>query len=84
MKGQVVLLRSRENTRAYDMLRNIENLDDVNIYGDSIHLVVQDADKVIPDIQKVLIESQIEIVELRHIEATIEDVFVALGKEKTL
>ncbi len=81
MKGEVVLLRCADNRKAFELLKDLPDFRDVNIYGDSLHLVTGNAKDSIPEIQQLLETSSVTIQELRQIEATIEDVFVALGKE---
>ena len=81
MRGEVVTLRAGDNTRAYAVLRDRPELIDVNVYGDSIHLVAARADEAIALTSRLLAEAGVDVLEARRSEPTIEDVFVALSKE---
>jgi ABC-2 type transport system ATP-binding protein len=81
MRGEVITLRSGNNTQAYAALRDLEGLVDVNVYGDSIHLVARSAEEAAPRVRGALAEAGVEVHELIRTEPTIEDVFVSLSKE---
>jgi len=81
MRGEVVTLRSSDNTHAYRHLKDRPELIDVNVYGDTIHLVAESAEKTISLVKKLLSEAGIEVHEIVRTDPTIEDVFVALSKE---
>jgi len=81
MKGDVITLRCSNNTAAFEALKGSPLLIDVNVYGDSIHLVAGSADRAMDSVRRALSESGIEVLEMRESEPTIEDVFVSLSKE---
>lgn len=81
MKGEVVNLRTGDNTRAYAALKDRPEFIDVNVYGDALHLVAGSAGETLELVKSLLGERGVEILELRPAEPTIEDVFVALSKE---
>ncbi|HUT54193.1 MAG TPA: ABC transporter ATP-binding protein [bacterium] len=80
MRGEVIMLRSGNNTEAYAALKDVEGLIDVNVYGDSIHLVAGSADEASPLVRRALEAAGVEVHELTRTEPTIEDVFVSLSK----
>jgi ABC-2 type transport system ATP-binding protein len=81
MRGEVVILRTDNNPAAYGALRNLPELVDVNVYGDSIHLVAASAERAIARVNEIMSQAGLEVLELKRIEPTIEDVFVSLSKE---
>lgn len=81
MRGEVVALRSANNPAAYRLLKDRPELIDVNVYGDTIHLVVPSAEEILPQLRSWLSAGGVKVVELLQVEPTIEDVFVALSKE---
>jgi ABC-2 type transport system ATP-binding protein len=84
MKGEVVTLRTSSNTHAYAVLNDLPELIDVNVYGDSIHLVTRSAGEAVSLVKDVLSQEGVEILEINRADPTIEDVFVSLSKEAAL
>jgi ABC-2 type transport system ATP-binding protein len=78
---QILSLRCSEMNRAYKFLKTLEIVKDVNLYGDEIHLVVEDTQKAIPFLQDALESSKINVEGIEHIQPSIEDVFVTLSKK---
>lgn len=78
---QILSLKCTEMNQAYKFLRSLAIVKDVNLYGDAIHLVVENAQKAIPLLQNSLGSSGIKVQSLEHIQPSIEDVFVALSKK---
>lgn len=81
MRGEVLTLRSANNTLAYRALKDRAELVDVNVYGDTIHLVAASADQTMPLVHQWLGEVGVGVHELVRSDPTIEDVFVSLSKE---
>lgn len=56
---------------------------DISSFGDSYHLVVNDAERAIGEIEAVLSQAGVDDAKVRCISPTLEDVFVALASEVT-
>ncbi len=84
MSGEVMTLRTDMNNVAYTRLRELAELVDVNIYGDTIHIVTTSDEQAMPRVERALSDAGLQVHELRRIEPTIEDVFVSLSKERSL
>lgn len=82
IKEHILNLKCSETNRAYKILKSAAAVKDVSLYGDEIHIAVQDAQKMIPVIKEMLVSSNIDASELKQIRPSIEDVFVTLSKEK--
>ena len=80
MKEEIINLKSAEINRAYSILKTSDLLSDVNLYGDEIHITVDNAREKIPAIRRLLEPAGLDILELKRIKPSIEDVFVALSK----
>jgi len=81
MKGEVVTLRADDNKRAYNELKDREELIDVNVYGDTIHIVAESAERAVALVKSLLAGAGVEVLEAARTAPTIEDVFVSLSKE---
>ncbi len=80
LKDHIISLKCSDINQAYKILKSTGRVKDVNLYGDAIHIVVEDAAAITPYLQQQLAAADIEVVELKRINPSIEDVFVALSK----
>jgi hypothetical protein len=53
----------------------------MSVFGNALHLVVLQADKMIPEIRRYLQSRNIEATHIEKIRPTLEDVFVSLTTE---
>ncbi len=79
MRGRVIEIECDPVGRALEALRALENLEEVALYGSSIHVVVQDME------QRALIESalnaaQVTVQSMIVIPPSLEDVFIARAR----
>ena len=80
MHGKVIEIDCDPPGRALEALRKLENLEEVALYGSSIHAVVSDVDKQQREIQAALTAAQITTKSMIVIPPTLEDVFIAHAK----
>jgi ABC-2 type transport system ATP-binding protein len=82
LRGEVVSIIPEDLMKCYDALRSLDFVEDVGIFGDSIHIVVENADEKMPEIFNFLLKKGLAYVKVEKIQPSIEDVFVALTKNK--
>jgi len=85
--GQAVIeLRAKPRRVSQQVARELAGADAVQIFGDSLHIRVADADALIAQLQGRLTHERAEIVTLRKIAPSMEDVFMEMtgdGRRKT-
>ena len=82
IKDHILTLKCSEINRAYKIVKTAESVKDANLYGDEIHITVDNSQRMIPVLKETLLNSKINITELRQIQPSIEDVFVTLSNEE--
>jgi len=80
MRGHVVEIDCDQPGRALEILRQLENLEEIALYGSSIHAVVPDCEIYCAKIQAALDAEQITIHSLQVIPPSLEDVFIARAR----
>ena len=80
MRGKVVEIDCDPPGRALEILRQLEHLDEVALYGTLIHVVSENLAKQQPVIQAALEQAQIEIRSMTIIPPSLEDVFIARAR----
>lgn len=80
IKDDIINLECSNINLAYKLLKSAPEIKDANLYGEEIHITVEDARPAIPFIRSMLTKENIEITELEQIQPSIEDVFVSLSK----
>jgi len=78
MKGQLLLVECEPLGRALEILQTAPDIQDVAVFGSSIHAVVQDAAVAIPAIRELLARQKIRTGRVEPIAPSLEDVFVSL------
>ena len=78
---EILNLKCSDLNSAYKFLRTHELVRDVNLYGDEMHLVVENAAAAIPELMKALAAARMPVNTLEKIQPSIEDVFVSLSKK---
>jgi ABC-2 type transport system ATP-binding protein len=76
-KGIILEIRSAQARKAATLLREKFSEFDVGIFGDRLHVSVQDASQATPPIRKILSDAAIPVESIREIEPTLEDIFVS-------
>ncbi|MDH5405755.1 MAG: ABC transporter ATP-binding protein, partial [Candidatus Aminicenantes bacterium] len=82
IEHDILNLKATPLQQAFDILKRLPTIIDVNIYGDELHAVVKEATAAIPYIKKELESNGIMLEEAFQMKPTIEDVFVHLSKEE--
>ncbi len=80
MHGRVIELDCEPTGRALEVLRQMERLDEVALYGSFIHVVTDDLPTQQPAIQAALQAAGVTINNLTVIPPSLEDVFIARAK----
>lgn len=84
MEGELLLVECEELGRAVDALRGQPAVLDAAVFGNALHLVVADAEAVVPQVRAVLAEKRIAVSKVEKIRPTLEDVFVSLTTARRL
>jgi len=79
MKTQLLELKGTPRGRTQKIARGLDFVHDVQIFGDLLHLGVDNAEAAMPALRQALESQGVEIVMLRHIEPSMEDVFIELS-----
>ncbi len=83
MRGEVINIVSEDLMACYNALTSLDFIEDIGIFGDSIHIVVDNADEKISEISDFFKKKNLTFIKIEKIQASIEDVFVALTKNKS-
>jgi len=76
MKGEVWEVRCPQKMKAREMLQNLTGVRSAGIFGDRIHAVLEDGEKTRKKMELLLKEARLEILSLRKIAPSLEDVFI--------
>jgi ABC-2 type transport system ATP-binding protein len=82
LPGSLLELRGPAPQAAAPLVRDLPEVKDTQVFGDTLHLVVADADRDLPRLQAVLEEQGFAGIQLRRILPSLEDVFVTLLRDK--
>jgi len=75
--GQVVAVISRDARRLRDVLEGAEGISSLVLVGDGLHLVVDDAERRMPELRERLTAANLPFDAIHRITPTIEDLMVA-------
>ncbi len=78
MKGTILELRADTPRRATALLRRAFGSRAVGLFGDRIHVVTEDPEQTAARTKAIFTEAGLALLELRTVEPTLEDVFVAV------
>ncbi len=78
---QIINLHCENINEVFKILQRHELIKDLTIYGDALHLAVDNANQAMPIINDFLKEHSVVIHKINTISPSIEDVFVALSKQ---
>jgi ABC-2 type transport system ATP-binding protein len=77
-RGSIIEIRAAEPRRATSLLRQQLPSGSVGLFGDRIHVVARDPDRVTSQAEEVLAQAGLKLEGIRIIEPALEDVFVSL------
>ncbi len=88
MRGELLLVECEPLGPAMEVLRSVPMVLDAAVFGNALHLVVEQAESAIPELEKYLAPRRITVRRIERIRPSLEDVFVSLtteapGKERT-
>jgi ABC-2 type transport system ATP-binding protein len=83
MQGELLLVECEPLGDAVEALQSAPGVMDAAVFGNALHLVVEDAARSIPQLQSYLAERGIKVTRMEKIRPSLEDVFVSLttGRE---
>jgi ABC-2 type transport system ATP-binding protein len=83
MKGELLLVECAPFGDAVETLQSASGVMDAAVFGNALHLVVEDAASSVPKLQNYLAERGIKVARMEKIRPSLEDVFVSLttGRE---
>jgi ABC-2 type transport system ATP-binding protein len=83
IKGDLLLVKCDSLGAALDALSAVPIVRDVAVFGSALHVVVENAEKAIPELQKQLSQHAISVAGIQPIRPSLEDVFVSLTSRET-
>jgi ABC-2 type transport system ATP-binding protein len=78
MKGELLLVECEALPSAIEALQGSEMVEDVAVFGNALHLVVENAERAIPLVRDRLEERKVKAARIERIRPSLEDVFVSL------
>jgi ABC-2 type transport system ATP-binding protein len=83
MKGELLLVECAQLGDAVEALQSASGVMDAAVFGNALHLVVEDAALAVPLLEKFLADRKIAVSRMEKIRPSLEDVFVSLttGRE---
>lgn len=78
MHGTILEIRSPEPRKAASLLRDRLEADSVGLFGDRIHAVTRNPEKAALQVEGILANARLELVGIRIVEPTLEDVFISV------
>ena len=81
MKGELLLVECEPLGPAVEALQQAPMIMDAAVFGNALHLVVEQADAAIPQVKKYLAEQSVTVRRIEKIRPSLEDVFVSLTTE---
>ena len=81
MKGELLLVECDPLGPAVEALQAAPMVMDAAVFGNALHLVVENADAAIPEVKKYLGEHGVTVRRIEKIRPSLEDVFVSLTTE---
>jgi ABC-2 type transport system ATP-binding protein len=82
MKGELLLVECDPLGPAVEALQSCAVVMDAAVFGNALHLVVQDAEDAIPQLERFLTDNRITVSSMEKISPTLEDVFVSLTTQR--
>ena len=80
MTGELIELLTPDERHARELLAGLPGVLGVEIFGDRVHAVVEDCERMVDPICDRLVSNGINVISIRQIKPGLEDVFVSLLK----
>ena len=81
MKGELLLVECDPLGRAVEALQSAPMVLDAAVFGNALHLVVEQTEPATPEVKKYLTECGVTVLRVEKIRPSLEDVFVSLTTE---
>ena len=81
MKGELLLVECTPLGPAVEVLQSAPMVMDAAVFGNALHLVVEQAEAATPEVKKYLAEHGVTVRRIEKIRPSLEDVFVSLTTE---
>jgi ABC-2 type transport system ATP-binding protein len=81
MKGELLLVECTPLGPAVEVLQSAPLIMDAAVFGNALHLVVEQAEATTPEVKKYLAEHGVTVRRIDKIRPSLEDVFVSLTTE---
>jgi ABC-2 type transport system ATP-binding protein len=81
MKGEILLVECSPLGTAVEMLQSAPEVLDAAVFGNALHLVVEDATSAVPKLQQLMQANGIEVARMERVSPSLEDVFVSITTE---
>lgn len=78
MRGTIIEIRSFEPRKATALLRGRLRAESVGLFGDRVHVVTQDPERISGEAKTAMAEAGLKLAGIRPIEPSLEDVFVSV------
>jgi ABC-2 type transport system ATP-binding protein len=78
MKGELWEVRCERRMKAVEILKDLSGVKGAGIFGDKIHVLLEDGDGAREEMERELRQTGFEVLSLRKIPPSLEDVFIAI------
>jgi len=82
MRGAILEVRSSQPRKTATLLREMGAALSVGLFGDRVHVVTQEIDRIAAEVVQLLDEAGLRLDGLRVIEPSLEDVFISVLAEQ--
>jgi ABC-2 type transport system ATP-binding protein len=76
MSGEILEIRASPTNQAVNVLKQLSYSSSPQLFGNTIHIVVDNAEKRRPDVIRLLERQNIKVEDIRPVQPTLEDAFV--------
>ncbi len=77
---RIMAIKTDSLSKTFSAVKNISGIRDANIYGDRVHIIVEDGDEAVDNLKNKLMKYGITVRNIEEISPSIEDIFVYLTK----
>jgi len=78
VKGELIQIYPKDWQAAYDLITGLEGVQEVQTYGEALHILVDSGEKRLPKVEKALHKNNIDYTHARVAPARMEEAFISL------
>lgn len=78
IKGSILSVETNRPTESLEIVADLPGAEDVALYGKAVHVITQDREATTMAIEQALQTNGMELLEIKEVTPTLEDVFVSL------